>query len=176
MLGKIATTGQNGQFRTPRHIIRLMVEMVEPKPTDVVCDPACGTYGFLVAVGEYGTLLVTHGKTAAARRVLPMTPRVREVLESRWKLAGKPEEGWVWPAPTSSGHLEGSSKNNSTDSVSLNQAFVVLRPAKLDPKSDPEDLPSLRTRPPSWFPFLSNFPPSETSLPQPRQDRILFDI
>jgi type I restriction enzyme M protein len=53
MLAQIATAGQNGQFRTPRHIIRLMVEMVEPKPTDVVCDPACGTCGFLVAVGEY---------------------------------------------------------------------------------------------------------------------------
>src|SRR5947208_9205760 len=53
MLGKIASAGQNGQFRTPRHIIRRMVEMVEPKPTDVVCDPACGTCGFLVAVGEY---------------------------------------------------------------------------------------------------------------------------
>jgi type I restriction enzyme M protein len=53
MLGKIATAGQNGQFRTPRHIIRLMVEMVQPTPTDVVCDPACGTCGFLVAVGEY---------------------------------------------------------------------------------------------------------------------------
>lgn len=53
MLSKIATAGQNGQFRTPRHIIRLMVEMIEPKPTDVVCDPACGTCGFLVAVGEY---------------------------------------------------------------------------------------------------------------------------
>jgi type I restriction enzyme M protein len=53
MLAKIATAGQNGQFRTPRHIIRLMVEMVEPKPGDVVCDPACGTCGFLVAVGEY---------------------------------------------------------------------------------------------------------------------------
>ena len=52
MLGKIACAGQNGQFRTPRHIIRLMVEMVEPTPTDVVCDPACGTCGFLVAVGE----------------------------------------------------------------------------------------------------------------------------
>src|SRR6202140_4854475 len=51
MLGKIATAGQNGQFRTPRHIIRLMVEMVEPKPTDVVCAPACGTCGFLVAIG-----------------------------------------------------------------------------------------------------------------------------
>ena len=53
MLGRIATAGQNGQFRTPRHIIRLMVEMVQPKPTDIVCDPACGTCGFLVAVGEY---------------------------------------------------------------------------------------------------------------------------
>ena len=53
MLGKIATAGQNGQFRTPRHIIRLMVELVAPKPTDIVCDPACGTAGFLVAVGEH---------------------------------------------------------------------------------------------------------------------------
>lgn len=53
MLGKIASAGQNGQFRTPRHIIRLMVEMVAPRPTDVVCDPACGTCGFLVAVGEH---------------------------------------------------------------------------------------------------------------------------
>jgi type I restriction enzyme M protein len=52
MLGKIASAGQNGQFRTPRHIIRLMVEMTAPKPTDVVCDPAAGTCGFLVAVGE----------------------------------------------------------------------------------------------------------------------------
>jgi type I restriction enzyme M protein len=52
MLGKIASAGQNGQFRTPRHIIRLMVEMVEPTPKDIVCDPACGTCGFLVAVGE----------------------------------------------------------------------------------------------------------------------------
>jgi type I restriction enzyme M protein len=53
MLGKIATAGQNGQFRTPRHIIQLMVELTAPQPNDVVCDPACGTAGFLVAVGEY---------------------------------------------------------------------------------------------------------------------------
>jgi type I restriction enzyme M protein len=53
MLGKIATAGQNGQFRTPRHIIKLMVELVEPKPKDVICDPACGTAGFLIAAGEY---------------------------------------------------------------------------------------------------------------------------
>jgi type I restriction enzyme M protein len=53
MLGKIASAGQNGQFRTPRHIIRLMVELTEPVPTDVICDPAAGTCGFLVAAGEY---------------------------------------------------------------------------------------------------------------------------
>jgi type I restriction enzyme M protein len=53
MLGKIATAGQNGQFRTPRHIIRLMVELTGPQPGDVICDPACGTAGFLVAAGEY---------------------------------------------------------------------------------------------------------------------------
>jgi type I restriction enzyme M protein len=53
MLAKIASAGQNGQFRTPRHIIRLMVELTAPQPLDVVCDPACGTAGFLVAVGEH---------------------------------------------------------------------------------------------------------------------------
>lgn len=53
MLGKIATAGQNGQFRTPRHIIRLMVELTAPGPKDIICDPACGTCGFLVAAGEY---------------------------------------------------------------------------------------------------------------------------
>jgi type I restriction enzyme M protein len=52
MLGKIATAGQNGQFRTPRHIIRLMVELTAPQPTDVICDPPCGTAGFLVTAGE----------------------------------------------------------------------------------------------------------------------------
>ena len=53
MLGKIASAGQNGQFRTPRHIIQLMVELVPPVPTDIMCDPASGTCGFPVAVGEY---------------------------------------------------------------------------------------------------------------------------
>jgi type I restriction enzyme M protein len=53
MLAKIATAGQNGQFRTPRHIIALMVEMMAPGPKDVIVDPACGTCGFLVAAGEY---------------------------------------------------------------------------------------------------------------------------
>lgn len=53
MLSKIASAGQNGQFRTPRHIIQLMVEMTAPKADDVICDPACGTCGFLVAASEY---------------------------------------------------------------------------------------------------------------------------
>ena len=53
MLGKIASAGRNGQFRTPRHIIQLMVEMTAPQPMDLMCDPACGTAGFPVAVGEY---------------------------------------------------------------------------------------------------------------------------
>jgi integrase len=59
--------------------------------------------------GRHGTLLVTQGKTAAARRVLPMTSRVRTILESRWERAGKPADGWVWTAPTRSGHIESSS-------------------------------------------------------------------
>lgn len=53
MLGKIASAGQNGQFRTPRHIIKLMVEMTKPTPTDLICDPASGSCGFLVAASEY---------------------------------------------------------------------------------------------------------------------------
>jgi type I restriction enzyme M protein len=58
LLSKLTTAGINGQFRTPRHIIRLMVDMLEPKPTDVIGDPACGTGGFLVSVMEY--LLETY--------------------------------------------------------------------------------------------------------------------
>ncbi|RZP20271.1 MAG: SAM-dependent DNA methyltransferase [Erythrobacter sp.] len=53
LLSKLTTAGINGQFRTPRHIIRLMVDMLEPKPTDVIGDPACGTGGFLVSVMQY---------------------------------------------------------------------------------------------------------------------------
>lgn len=53
MLGKIASAGQNGQFRTPRHIISLMVALTAPTPKDTICDPASGTCGFLVGAGEY---------------------------------------------------------------------------------------------------------------------------
>lgn len=53
LLSKIAQSGRNGQFRTPRHIIRMMVEMMDPSSSEMICDPACGTSGFLVAAGEY---------------------------------------------------------------------------------------------------------------------------
>jgi type I restriction enzyme M protein len=53
MLGKLATAGQNGQFRTPRQIRELMVRLIAPTPDDMICDPACGTAGFLVSTAEY---------------------------------------------------------------------------------------------------------------------------
>jgi integrase len=59
--------------------------------------------------GRNGTLLVTAGKTIAARRVIPMTQRVRFVLETRWEHAQKPAFGWVWSAPTRKGHVDHSS-------------------------------------------------------------------
>ena len=53
LLSKLTTAGINGQFRTPRHVIRLMVELLDPKPTEVIGDPACGTAGFLVGSMQY---------------------------------------------------------------------------------------------------------------------------
>lgn len=53
LLSKISTAGTNGQFRTPRHIIKMMVELMDPKADDTICDPSCGTAGFLVAAGDY---------------------------------------------------------------------------------------------------------------------------
>lgn len=53
MLGKLTSAGRMGAFRTPRHIIRMMVEMVKPNPKDTICDPAAGTSGFLVMAEEY---------------------------------------------------------------------------------------------------------------------------
>ncbi len=58
LLSKLTTAGINGQFRTPRHIIRFMCEMLEPKPSETIADPACGTAGFLVGAMQY--LLETH--------------------------------------------------------------------------------------------------------------------
>ena len=53
LLSKIASAGQNGQFRTPRHIIRMMIDMVKPTVDDVICDPSAGSSGFLVVSSEY---------------------------------------------------------------------------------------------------------------------------
>ncbi len=78
LLSKLTTAGINGQFRTPRHIIRLMVDMLEPKPTDVVGDPACGTGGFLVSVMQYlletytspeGVIVETDAETGAEEKI-----------------------------------------------------------------------------------------------------------
>jgi integrase len=78
--------------------------------------------------GRNGTVLVTHGKTASARRVVPMTPRVRFVLEARWQGAEKPLSGWVWHAPTKSGHVEHSSlKKQHTRAFKLVNAEIKRR-------------------------------------------------
>ncbi|NLM42856.1 MAG: SAM-dependent DNA methyltransferase [Clostridiales bacterium] len=53
MLSKLSTAGQNGQFRTPKQIRDMMVRLVSPSPIDKICDPACGTAGFLVSAAEY---------------------------------------------------------------------------------------------------------------------------
>ena len=68
LLAKIASAGVNGQFRTPRHIITLMVDMVAPQPSDEICDPACGTAGFLVAAAEYVRDTHPQALTDAAQR------------------------------------------------------------------------------------------------------------
>jgi integrase len=78
--------------------------------------------------GRNGTLFIACGKTKAARRVLPMTPRVRALLQSRWEDAGRPQEGWIWPAPTESGHIEPSSlKKQHAKALRLSrvQPFVL---------------------------------------------------
>ena len=53
MLSKLSTAGKNGQFRTPQHIRNMMVELVDPKPGELICDPACGTAGFLISAAEH---------------------------------------------------------------------------------------------------------------------------
>lgn len=53
MLGKMAASGTNGQFRTPRHIIRMMVELMQPTLADTICDPAMGSAGFLMEAAKY---------------------------------------------------------------------------------------------------------------------------
>ena len=78
LLSKLTTAGINGQFRTPRHIIRLMVDMLEPKPTEVIGDPACGTGGFLVQTMQY--LLETY---TSPEGVLEETDADRQVTRKK---------------------------------------------------------------------------------------------
>jgi len=66
LLSKLAMSGTNGQFRTPRHIISMIVELVDPKPGDRICDPACGTAGFLIAA--FNHILRTHTSKASLKR------------------------------------------------------------------------------------------------------------
>ena len=52
LLSKLSTSGTNGQFRTPRHIISMMVELMEPTPQDTICDPAMGSAGFICGAAQ----------------------------------------------------------------------------------------------------------------------------
>lgn len=65
VLGKMAASGNNGQFRTPRHIIRMMVEMMEPTLKDTICDPAMGSAGFIVESAKY---VQEHNKSALLKK------------------------------------------------------------------------------------------------------------
>jgi integrase len=85
-------------------------------------------------IGRHGTILITHGKTAAARRLLPMTPRVRHVLDSRWEKQGKPAEGWVSPAETKERHI-----NHSTVKKQHARAFRIA-----NDEAEKGGLPKLR--------------------------------
>ena len=65
VLGKMAASGNNGQFRTPRHIIRMMVELMQPTLNDIICDPAMGSAGFIVESAKY---IQSHYKTELLKR------------------------------------------------------------------------------------------------------------
>ncbi len=74
---------------------------------------------------RYGKLFVTHGKTKAARRWLPMTQRVSAILQFRWEAQDRPVEGWIWPAETRSGHIEPSSlKGQHLKAIKASQGKV----------------------------------------------------
>jgi type I restriction enzyme M protein len=84
MLSKIASAGQNGQFRTPRHIIRLMVEMVAPGPKDIICDPACGTAGFLVATASISASITPRSSaTRSYARISTSRPSTASTSTTR---------------------------------------------------------------------------------------------
>ena len=83
LLSKLNTAGQNGQFRTPRHIIRMMVKMRDPRPGERICDPAAGTCGFLVNAWQH--LLETHTTRATSPTTRRATPTVSRAANSPTK-------------------------------------------------------------------------------------------
>ena len=85
---------------------------------------------------RFGTLRITHGKTPAARRLIPLTMRARGVLEMRWERAGRPTDGWVFPASTESGHIE--------QGTVRYQHVAVFNKANRDSEGKPLKKPLLR--------------------------------
>lgn len=122
LLSKLTTAGINGQFRTPRHIIRLMVDLLEPKPTDVIGDPACGTGGFLVGVIE--------------------NLRERFTSEEGKIMEGGPEDGLPSPSKPEDGLPSPSRKNESTATPSLPSPSCKSSPEDGLPRPSPNQ-PSL---------------------------------
>ena len=84
LLGKMSTAGINGQFRTPRHIIRLMVEILEPKPTETIGDPSVGTAGFLVGAMEYLMETYTSPEGVLVDEVTGQKTYTGDLLENHW--------------------------------------------------------------------------------------------
>ena len=80
LLSKLAMSGTNGQFRTPRHIIRMIVDLVDPQANQSVCDPACGTAGFLIAA--YDHILRTNTKKASLAKGFPLGD---QLSQAQWK-------------------------------------------------------------------------------------------
>lgn len=91
LLGELKTAGKNGQFRTPRHIIRMMVELVDPEIGQKICDPACGTGGFLIA--SYQHILKRHTTTDMVKYDPDGTPHNligdKIVRKEHWELLWK---------------------------------------------------------------------------------------
>src|SRR5207244_2538084 len=91
LLSKLNTAGRNGQFRTPRHIIRMMVQMVAPKATERICDPAAGTCGFLVNAYQHiletntNPEILTYDEEGMPHHLAGdmLTPDKRDFLETR---------------------------------------------------------------------------------------------
>ncbi len=74
LLSKLQTSGTNGQFRTPRHIIKMMVELVEPNAEDVICDPACG----------FRVIIMTQANSQVNTRVLKLLPKLKIKKMNCW--------------------------------------------------------------------------------------------